>query len=123
LPTTTDDLPILYTEEEETKVATRDTVYVGQTGALKYMAHQFKSFVGSAGCCEIEWQGKTSVSATTYPIYLQVFNQSTGLWETKDTNITAVPDVEFEMSFRLQPPTNYLDSSNVITVRIYQQVN
>ena len=119
VPDNINDLDILYTEQEEEEVLTRNKVYVGQTGILKYMIHQFKSFVGENTFCTIEWEGRSSLSATESTVYLQIWNYSDEVWETIDTEIYAPQDINFELSAQIPVLADYIDNQ-VISCRVWQ---
>lgn len=119
LPSLSTDLETTYTDEEETKVATRNDIRVGQTGTLEYMIHQYKSFVGTVTNATIEWEGRSTLAPKYSTIYLQAFNTSTNAFVTIASNSTADEDIDIEL-FASLDLTNYKDSSNVVTVRVYQ---
>lgn len=119
LPTTDSDLSTLYTEDEEDDVAERDNVRVGQIGSNTYMLHQFKKFVGSNSECKVEWEGRSTLAASSSPIYLQIYNHTSG-WETIDSNSTVAANTDFEMEKNIPSLTNYKDSQNVVACRVHQ---
>lgn len=114
------DLDTLYTDQEETKVSAIDSDWVGQEGALVYMLHQFKSFVGDHAFCTLEWVGKSTLPPTLSTVYFQVYNKTTGLWETFDSNTTSDEDLDFELEARIPDTTNYKGSNSTISCRVYQ---
>ena len=120
LPTNDNELESAYTDDEETKVSTRNGVMVGQTGILQYMIHQFKSNIDSETFAQIEWEGQSSLSPSLSTVYLQIYNQTTALWETIDTNTNAPVDVNFELSAKITDVTDYKDGNNSISCRVYQ---
>lgn len=122
LPNGTSDLETIYSDDEETDVATRDDVRVGQTGALQYMIHQFKVFVGDKTTCKVEWEGRSDLAPSDSTVYLQIFNQTT-TWETVDSNSSAPADTDFEMEEDIEDLTDYKDSNSVVTCRVYQLAN
>lgn len=120
LPSTTSDLETTYTEAEETRVSTRNDIRVSQTGTLEYMIHQFKVFVGSETYGTIEAELQSTLDPRYSTVYLQVYNQNTGAWETKDSEAESDSDVDFELSATISDLTDYKDSGQVVTARIYQ---
>lgn len=120
LPGNTDDLETLYNGTDETNVDTRNNVYVGQTGTLQYMIHQFKNFVGSQTTGQLEWEGKTALAPSSSTVYLQIYNRNTNAWETVDSDNSSSADVDFELTAVIADFTNYKDASNVIVCRVYQ---
>ena len=114
------DLDTIYTEQEEVKVAAIDTDWVGQEGALVYMLHQFKSFIGDHSFCTAEWVGKSTLPPSLSTVYFQIYNRVTGLWETFDTNTTSDEDLDFELEARIPDTTNYKSASGLLSCRVYQ---
>lgn len=82
--------------------------------------HQFKGFVGSETRATIEWEGQSSLAPKYSAVYLQIYNHNTSAWETKTSNSTADDGIDFELSATITDLTNYKDSSNVISCRVYQ---
>lgn len=120
LPSSISDLETTYSEDEEEQIATRDDIKIGQTGMLEYMLHQFKSFVGSQtyGTIEVELQSTLDPKYST--VYLQIFNNNTGGWETIASNSESDSDVDFELSATVADLTNYKSESSVVVCRVYQ---
>lgn len=115
------DLSITYTEQEETDVSETNATRVGQTGILEYMIHQYKDFVNEKDYCTIEWLGRSTLEPTRSTIYLQIYNQTSGLWETIDSNDTASYDQDVELEKTLLDLTNYKTEGNIMSCRIYQE--
>jgi hypothetical protein len=120
LPANDNDLEVAYTAQDETDVSTKDDIRVGQTGVLEYMLHQFKDFVGSNTACQVEWEGQTSQAPSVSTVYLQVYNRTTGEWDTIDSDNTSNVDTDFSLLAEIPDLTNYKDASNVISCRVYQ---
>lgn len=120
LPSGTNDLQTLYTDQEETDVSDRDLDMVEQTGTLQYMMHQFKKFVGANTFCTVEVEAQSTLAASLSTIYLQIYNRVSGLWETLDTETQAPQDVNFELFKKITDLSEYKDSTNVVTCRVYQ---
>lgn len=114
------DMDHTYTEQEEVDVETVDNIFVGQTGALVYMVHLFKTFVDTKNYCSIAWVGQSSLEPTLSTVYLQIYNYTTALWETIDSNSKASYDESFELEDRITDLTDYKNASNVISCRVYQ---
>ncbi len=119
LPTNDDDLSTIYTDDEETLISTRNNMYVGQTGILKYMVHQFKKYVGDYTFVSVECEGRSSLSPTDSTVYLQVFNHTTSEWDTIDTQTEGFMDVNFELSAKVSNLTDYVED-RIISCRVYQ---
>lgn len=120
LPTDDTDLETFYTDEEEIKVSTSNDIRVSQLGALEYLVHQFKVFVGANTKCEITCEFQTSLSPTLSPVYLQLYNRTTSLWETVASDMVSAQDIDIELTAATRQLTKYKDASNVIACRIYQ---
>lgn len=120
MPNNPNDLEIIYTEQEEADVATRNDVRVGQTGSLQYMIHQFKSFVGSETRGTIEVELQSDLAPKYSAVYLQIYNRNSGAWETLTSNNTADDGIDLELHGVVADLTNYKDAQNVIVCRVYQ---
>lgn len=120
LPTTNTDLETMYSDTEELYVSQRDNILVGQPGAGQYMIHQFKNFVGAQTKCQLEWQGSSELAPSTSPIYLQIYNVVTGSWLTIASDTVSDADTDIQLIGKVGDATNYKDTSNILTSRIYQ---
>lgn len=116
----TADLETPYSETDELNVSTRNDIGVGQEAALQYMLHLFKVFIGDAPEVQVEWEGHSDLAPNMSAVYLQVFNRTTGLWETVDVNNSAHANIDFELEERIADPTEYRDSQHIIACRVYQ---
>jgi len=123
LPSDNADLDTLYTEQEETSVSSVDGVLVAQNGSNNYMIHQFKRFCGDENACEITAVFQSTLAPSSSPVYLQIYNLVTALWETIDSNNTAAQDTNFTMTKEMTDLTQYKGSTGVITCRVYQFSN
>ena len=119
LPTNTNDLETVYSDAEEVSVSTRNEVYVGQTGILQNMVHQFKTFVDSETFFTVEWEGRSSLSCVESPTYLQIFNHTDNTWETIDSNTTTPQDINFELTKKIRSVSDYVNGG-VVSCRVYQ---
>jgi hypothetical protein len=120
LPSNDIDLETNYDSQDLVDIATRNNIQVGQTATLGYMIHQFKSFVGSNTNCTIEWEGQSTLAPSTSTVYLQIYNRNTNTWDTLASDSTTTRDINFELSADINNLTNYKDSRNVISIRVYQ---
>lgn len=123
LPVNTDNLNTLYTEAEEIIVSTSDSIYIDQTGSNTYLLHQFKAFVGNESFCTLYWKGKSELAPSTSLIALQIFNVTSNVWETIDSNNSGQADVDIELQDTIVDLTNYKDANSVISCRVYQLAN
>lgn len=120
LPTNNNDLETTYSDAEELQTATSDDERVGQTATSQYMIHQFKVFVGGETRCNVEWEGQSSVPPRLSTVYLQVYNHNTAAWVTIDSDNTSDAEVDFEMEAHISSLTDYKDSAQVVSCRVYQ---
>ena len=110
----------LYSETDYTDVSSKNDVWVNQTGTQQYMLHQFKDFVGANVTCQLEWEGKTTLTPSSSTVYLQIYNLSgTPQWDTVDSDNTSNADTDFSLLAQIEDLTNY-KSNGVISCRVYQ---
>lgn len=110
----------MYSAQEELDVATSDDVRVGQSATSQYMVHQFKSFVGQRTYADLKAELRSTLVGTSATIYLQIYNRTTSIWDTLDSNSFVAASTDFTFRYSLSSLTNYKDSRNVISVRVYQ---
>jgi len=120
LPTNDDDLSTLYNTQEYEDVSETDSVYVEQEGTLMYMLHEFKNFISDVPYCTVEWEGKTDLDLSASTCYLQVYNHDSDEWETVDSKNSGSVDTNFILTADIADTTDYKDTRNVITCRVYQ---
>lgn len=94
--------------------------YVGQTGIVDYMVHQFKNFVGSANLATLYLVLRSSLSARQSTIYLQLYNRNSQQWETVDFDNATQQDSKFVIEKTIRDLSDYKDNSNVVATRVYQ---
>lgn len=121
LPANDNDLETPYTNQDVIDVATDDGTRVGQTGALEFMIHQYKNFVGNNTHCTLTWNGQTDLDPSLSTVYLQIYNRDTTTWENVDSYSASTVSTDFNLSGEILDLTNYKDASNVISSRIYQE--
>jgi len=119
LPTDNSDLSTVYTLQEKTEVNTYDGQRVGQVGTLDYMLHQFKLFIPENNGTVL-FKGQTTLSPSASPVYLQIYNRISGLWETLDSNNSASAYMDFRLSGDISDMTDYKDHDQVVSCRIWQ---
>ena len=120
LPTNDADLETMYTEQDLIDVATNDGVRVGQTATSEYAVHQFKDSTSGSNQCTIQWDGQTNCPPSLSTVYLQIYNQISGTWETVDSNNSAPADTDFTLSASMSDLTNYMTVGELISCRVYQ---
>jgi hypothetical protein len=126
LPITKNNLAIIYGEDDEIAVSEDDGVRVALSGlSVSYLVHQFRIIHDTNKdnvCIKVNLQ--VSLACSISPVYLQVWNVSTGLWETLATNLTSPADTDFTLSYSIESNiSNYFDTNYEIAVRVYQLNN
>lgn len=121
LPTDDTDLETVYSAGDVTDVETNNGVRVAQTATNQYMIHQFKDYIGSAGACNVSWEGQTTWPPASSTVNLQIYNRNTTTWETIDSDNTTAEDTDFTLSANIADTTNYKDGDGYISCRVYQQ--
>jgi hypothetical protein len=84
------------------------------------MIHQFKDFYPTNQPCYLNWTGRSDLAPSTSAVFLQIFNQNTGAWETVATNNVIGAGIDFTLTALIPDPTDYKDGSQVISSRVYQ---
>jgi hypothetical protein len=124
LPSTVANLEPIYNATEVSNVATDNDVYadldVITTG---YAIHQYKKLnANNTDKIDITWKGKSSVATSSKNVLLQIFNNTSGLWETLDTESTAGVGTKFTLTGSVTTNlSSYYDANNIISLRVYQQ--
>ena len=68
----------------------------------------------------MEWEGQTDLAPASSPVYLQIYNKTSTLWETVDSDNTAAVNTDFSLIANLADITAYRAGDGVVTCRIYQ---
>lgn len=125
LPSTVANLEPIYNATDVTNVATDNDVFVDLDVTISgYAIHQYKKLnSNNTDKIDITWKGKSSVATSSQAVRLQIYNHTSGLWETLDTESSAGVAVEFTLTGSVTTSlANYYDANNIITIRVYQQV-
>jgi len=122
LPTNDNDLATTYTEQDETDVATKNDVRVGQGGTSGFNIHLFKNFVGAQTSCQLECELQSTIAPTASTVRLAIYNRNTTLWDIVDFDNTSAANTDFILLFTVSDLTDYKDASNVISCRVYQEI-
>lgn len=120
LPTNDDDLETTYTAQDVLDVATADDIRVDQDATNEFMIHEYKNFVGDQPSCQLNWEGQTTLAPATSTIYLQIYNRNTTTWDTVDSDNSSSVNTDFVLFASIADLTNYIDATNLISCRIYQ---
>jgi hypothetical protein len=119
LPAGITDLTTGYSAQDYTDVGSSNDVRVGQGSTLQYAIHQFKDYV-ALNSCRLNWEGQTNTNPVNSPVVLQIYNRTSGLWETKASNAVAAINTDFVLQADMADLTNYKDINDVIVCRVYQ---
>lgn len=123
-----DDTPLAttFSEQDYTDVESDDNVYVDLQGTARYMKFLFKEFNENETNEQkftITWRGKSSLAPSSAAVYLQVYNRTSGQWETLDSDSTTSANTKFTLTgTKSTNLSGYYDSNYVISVRVYQDV-
>lgn len=123
LPATNAELVNPFTTSMYGNVSTDDGDYFVERGST-YLIREYKNkHQNSTDNIKFTWKGRSTVSTLVSPILIQIYNVSSGLWETL-ANQTLVPaDTDFQVTVSQSANvSNYYDASNVVTFRSYQLV-
>lgn len=120
MPTDDADLETIYSEAEETDIATKNNVRVEQTATSQYMIHQFKEFVGANKSCQVELEVQATLTPAYSTVYFQIYNHDTSTWETIDSDNSSPADTDFTLIAEIKHLTDYKDAGNVVSYRVYQ---
>lgn len=122
LPTGNADLTTLFNATDYSNVATIDNIFVdlvNSAGIAVVMWNGFSS--DKTKSIELTWTGKTSRAASISPVVLQIFNLTSGLWETLTTNTSAPNGSDFTVvGTQAVSMANYYDLAGYCYARIYQ---
>lgn len=120
LPAGDSDLENIYTAQEVIDVSVDDDIYVDQSATDQYAIHQYKDFSNASNSCTVLWKGQTNCPPTLSPVALQIYNQTSGLWETLDSDNTSNINTDFILTAVVSDLTNYKDGDSLVACRVYQ---
>jgi hypothetical protein len=115
------NLSTLYTNNEISIVDNEDGNYVDLSGQDCYLVHLFKIPVGVNKKITVKWVGKTSLSPTLSPVYFEIYNHSTGIWETVDIRYLGSANVNFTLSYKIDAYIENYKKNGSISVRVLQK--
>lgn len=121
LPTDSGPLATGFSMADYGTVSADDSTYVCQPG-YKYLLFNFERYSPSNLYeIHITWNGKSSIWTQTRPVYLQIFNNVSGLWETLDMNNNTLENTDFTLTGNiLSGMAPYYDANTKIVARVYQ---
>ncbi len=104
-------------------VSTNDSDYFVQTGSQNII-EEFKQIApDNTKNINLTWIGRTTVAPSASPVYLQIYNYNTPAWETLASQTMVPADTDFTLSATQSANlSNYYDSRNTVSARVYQLV-
>jgi hypothetical protein len=126
LPTNYDNLATTFTDTNYNDVLTSNDVRVSEGANSSGSSPIFlfkKKNANNTDTIAISWEGQVSIAASIAPVYLQIFNLNSGLWETIGSNNSAGAGTDFTISGTQSTSlSNYYDANNWVIVRVYQDL-
>lgn len=122
-PTGNTDLANKFNAVNYGNVSVDDGDYFIERGS-KYMIREYKStHQNNIDNISMTWKGRSTLAPTISPVFIQIYNVSTGLWETLGSNTLSSADTDFQVIVTQSTNvSNYYDSTSTVTFRSYQQV-
>ena len=122
LPADDADLENAFTDQEYTDVATDDGTRVAQTATGEYAAFLFKDKHTQQDRIQLTWNGQSDRAPSLSPITLQIYNRTSGLWETVATNSIADANTDLTLEgWIIANLSDYFDANFQIAARVYQE--
>lgn len=122
-PLTSDNLTNAFTNDIYSDVAVDDGDYFIEYGS-EYLIQEYKyTNTNNTDSIIFDWNGRSTEATTVSPILIQIYNNTSALWETlaRETRVAADTDFSVRVSVTSNL-SNYYDSNNVVVTRSYQQV-
>jgi len=120
LPLNDNDLSTPYSVQDYVDVSTIDDIFVSQNATLEYAIHQFKDFAALTNKCTIKWVGQSNCSPVFSTVYLQIYNRTSGLWETIASDNFSAMNTNFNLLAAILDLSDYKDVNMVVSCRIFQ---
>lgn len=123
LPTDANPLANAYSSSQITDTATEDASYIDASGTNRYLIHVFRNLMtGSETALTRKWVGRTTRPANVSTVYLQIYNFTSGAWETVDSdNTSTASPLSLAGTINANLP-DYYDTNNITAWRVYQEV-
>lgn len=114
----------LFSTAQYSDVSVDDGDYFIESGAEYLIREYKKDWTNNTDIITFTWKGRSTISSQASPIFIQIYNVTTGLWETlaRETRVPADTDFQARVT-QSTNLSNYYDASNIVTFRSYQQVN
>jgi hypothetical protein len=103
-------------------VTTEDSTFdtISGDGYLNYL---FKAYKSGGGNFLINVKAKSTKAPSSNTVYLQVYNRDTTSWENLDSDSSTGANTVFTLSGgKNSSLTDYYDSDNLLSLRVYQEV-
>jgi hypothetical protein len=123
LPTTNDNLENTYTAQNQTDVSSEDGTMVEQDGNNEYAIHQFNNYISFTGPVRINSTIQSTTASSSSTVYLQIYNQTTSLWETIDSDNSTAADTNISLTAYIPDVADYKDVNSDVFCRIYQYIS
>lgn len=123
LPTTSNDLSSMFTIAEYNQVILEEGNYVAQGAAGTNDAiFEFKNddLVGTSSQVTVTWKGKSDVSCSNSPVYLEVYNRTTTTWVSVDSDNTSPANSNFTLTGIITSLSDYRDVNGFVACRVWQ---
>lgn len=123
LPSNGSDLANRLTSPQVSDIAGDDSDYFIEYGS-EYVISEFqKKWTNNSDTIKVIWKGRSTESFAISPILLQIYNINSTAWETlaSETVIGADTDIVLRGT-QTSNVSNYYDSNNFVTFRVYQKV-
>lgn len=123
LPADDTNLETALNTADEATISTDNGTYVQQEATDEYSIFLFKDRnTGENSNFRVTWNGKSSRDASVSTIYLQIYNRTSGEWETLDSNNTTEAGTDFDLiGIKILDLGNYYDENGWVSCRVYQE--
>jgi len=92
--------------------------------AIGFLEFLFKDKNTSQQDTSVTWKGKTNLDPAIKPVYLEIFNRTSGLWEVLDSDNSSPINTNFTLTAIVSADLgDYFDANNWISCRVYQELN
>lgn len=112
------------TSKNDQNIAVDDGDYFIQYGSKIMLQEYKKKWTNTTDQPTFTWKGRTTQSTVLSPLLIQIYNISTAAWETLMRETRMPADTDFQRTVTQSANiSNYYDSNNIVTFRVFQQVN
>jgi len=100
-----------------------DSVYTNNQGIGEFNIFVFKyKNSNNTDMIDLEWNGKSTKAPSTFPVYLQIWNNTDAVWETVTSNNSASASTDFTLTGTITSNlSKYYKTGNEVTARVYQE--